>query len=183
LGKATRPASAKVAAGAAGRALDLLREVELGVTAELGRRQMFVKDLLALTPGTVIELERSAGAPIDVLVNGTLREGDTIVVSTMEGPVVTSIRALLTPPPNREMRVKSEYIHHETLSGAIGIKVRQPSPCSRPTTSPYDQSSSPHGWRYWCVVLPVCRSWRRISGAPSPARRCWWCRRRTTWKT
>jgi translation initiation factor 5B len=34
----------------------------------------------------------------------TLREGDTIVVSTLEGPVVTPIRALLTPPPNREMR-------------------------------------------------------------------------------
>jgi len=39
-----------------------------------------------------------------VLVNGRLREGDTIVVSTMEGPVVTTIRALLTPPPSREMR-------------------------------------------------------------------------------
>ena len=45
------------------------------------------------------------GHTVDVvLVNGTLREGDTIVVSTMDGPVVTTIRALLTPPPNREMR-------------------------------------------------------------------------------
>ena len=88
---------------------------------------------------TVLEVKvvEGLGHTVDVvLVNGTLKEGDTIVVSTMEGPVVTSIRALLTPPPNREMRVKSEYIHHETLSGAIGIKVRLPSPCSRPTTSP-----------------------------------------------
>jgi len=87
---------------------------------------------------TVLEVKvvEGLGHTVDVvLVNGTLKEGDTIVVSTMEGPVVTSIRALLTPPPNREMRVKSEYIHHETLSGAIGIKVRLPpvlvpsSPC------------------------------------------------------
>ena len=67
------------------------------------------------------------GHTVDVvLVNGTLREGDTIVVSTMEGPVVTQIRALLTPPPNREMRIKSEYLHHQSLQGAIGIKIVAP---------------------------------------------------------
>ena len=56
---------------------------------------------------TVLEVKviEGLGHTVDVvLVNGTLREGDTIVVSTMEGPVVTNIRALLTPPPNREMR-------------------------------------------------------------------------------
>jgi len=56
---------------------------------------------------TVLEVKaiEGLGHTVDVvLVNGTLREGDTIVVSTMDGPVVTNIRALLTPPPNREMR-------------------------------------------------------------------------------
>lgn len=106
---------------------------------------------------TVLEVKvvEGLGHTVDVvLVNGTLKEGDTIVVSTMEGPVVTSIRALLTPPPNREMRVKSEYIHHETLSGAIGIKVRLPSPCSH---SLQPLSSSPHGLRYCRVVLSADR--------------------------
>lgn len=78
---------------------------------------------------TVLEVKaiEGLGHTVDVvLVNGTLREGDTIVVSTMDGPVVTNIRALLTPPPNREMRVKSEYVHHQQLSGAVGIKIVAP---------------------------------------------------------
>jgi translation initiation factor 5B len=56
---------------------------------------------------TVLEVKAidGLGHTVDVvLLNGTLKEGDSIVVSTLEGPVVTSIRALLTPPPNREMR-------------------------------------------------------------------------------
>ena len=52
--------------------------------------------------------------------------GDTIVLSTMDGPVVTTIRALLTPPASREMRVKSEYIHHAEIKGAIGVKIVAP---------------------------------------------------------
>lgn len=56
---------------------------------------------------TVLEVKvvDGLGHTVDVvLVNGTLNEGDTIVVSTLEGPVSTSVRALLTPPPNMEMR-------------------------------------------------------------------------------
>lgn len=74
------------------RALDLLRDVELGVTAELGRRRMVVRDLLALTPGTVIELDRAAGAPIDVLVNGTLiARGEVVVIDEEFGIRITEI--------------------------------------------------------------------------------------------
>ena len=57
---------------------------------------------------TVLEVKaiEGLGFTVDVvLLNGTLREGDQIVVSTLEGPIVTNIRALLTPPPNREMRL------------------------------------------------------------------------------
>jgi translation initiation factor 5B len=64
------------------------------------------------------------GMTVDVLiVNGYLKEGDRAVFCTLDGPIVTEIRGLLTPPPSREMRIKSEYIHHKTVKGALGVKV------------------------------------------------------------
>ncbi len=64
------------------------------------------------------------GSTIDViLISGSISQGDKIIVSTSSGPVETTIRQILTPPPNRESRIKSEYIHHKTISGAIGIKI------------------------------------------------------------
>jgi flagellar motor switch protein FliN len=59
----------------------VLADVEMGVTAELGRCEMTVRELLALTPGAVIDLDRAAGAPVDVLVNGTLiARGEVVVI-------------------------------------------------------------------------------------------------------
>ncbi len=67
------------------------------------------------------------GTTIDViLVNGRLNVGDTIVLAGFNGPIVTTIRALLTPQPMREMRVKADYIHHETIKGSMGIKISAP---------------------------------------------------------
>ena len=64
------------------------------------------------------------GTTIDViLINGTLREGDRIVFLGFSGVIVTKIRALLTPHPLKEMRVKNEYLHFKEIHAAQGIKI------------------------------------------------------------
>jgi flagellar motor switch protein FliN/FliY len=76
----------------ANRSLDLLADVEMGVTAELGRTRMTVKELLALTPGSVVELDRTAGSPVDVLVNGTLvARGEVVVIDEEFGIRITDV--------------------------------------------------------------------------------------------
>ena len=75
---------------------------------------------------TVLEVKRieGLGTTIDViLINGTMHEGDTIVVCGVQGPIVTQVRALLTPHPMREMRVKGSYIHHKEIEAAQGVKI------------------------------------------------------------
>jgi translation initiation factor 5B len=75
---------------------------------------------------TVLEVKKieGHGTTIDViLVNGHLKEGDTIILTGFEGPIVTHIRALLTPHPMKEMRVKNEFIHHKLLHASMGIKI------------------------------------------------------------
>eukprot|EP01080_Neovahlkampfia_damariscottae_P002744 gene2744-4152_t len=64
------------------------------------------------------------GTTIDViLTQGKLREKDKIVICTLNGAVVTNIRALLTPQPMKELRVKGEYVHHKEIYAAQGIKI------------------------------------------------------------
>ncbi|GAB2282273.1 hypothetical protein Dimus_016822 [Dionaea muscipula] len=75
---------------------------------------------------TVLEVKviEGHGTTIDViLVNGVLHEGDQIVVCGMQGPIVATIRALLTPHPMKELRVKGTYIHHKEIKAAQGIKI------------------------------------------------------------
>ncbi|MCT9868471.1 flagellar motor switch protein FliN [Paenarthrobacter aurescens] len=61
--------------------LGLISSVEMALTVEIGRTRMSVRDALALEPGRVIELDRSAGAPADVLLNGRLiAHGEVVVV-------------------------------------------------------------------------------------------------------
>jgi len=74
----------------------VLADVEMGVTAELGRCRMTVRELLSITPGAVIDLDRAAGAPVDVLVNGTLiARGEVVVIDEEFG---IRISQLLTQP-------------------------------------------------------------------------------------
>lgn len=75
----TRPAGDDPAAAA--RGMDLLRSVPMEVTAEIGRTRMTISELLTLSPGTVVELDRPVGSPADVLVNGRLfARGEVVVV-------------------------------------------------------------------------------------------------------
>lgn len=71
----------------------------------LAKRLMFSEELQA----TVLEVKAlpGLGTTIDcILVNGTLREGDTMIVAGTDGPIVTQIRSLLMPQPMKELRVK-----------------------------------------------------------------------------
>ncbi|HTN99394.1 MAG TPA: FliM/FliN family flagellar motor switch protein, partial [Microthrixaceae bacterium] len=61
-------------------ALHRLADVEMLVTAELGRTRMNVSELLTLGPGSIIELDRAAGSPVDLLVNNTLIARGEVVV-------------------------------------------------------------------------------------------------------
>lgn len=72
--------------------MSLLHDVEMVVTAELGRTTMPVRELLALTPGMVVEIDRAAGAPIDLLVNGKLiAAGEVVVIDEEFGIRITEI--------------------------------------------------------------------------------------------
>uniref|UniRef100_A0AAV1TG49 Eukaryotic translation initiation factor 5B n=1 Tax=Peronospora matthiolae TaxID=2874970 RepID=A0AAV1TG49_9STRA len=93
------------------------------LTQERMAKSLAFVDILQCTVLEVKVIE-GLGTTIDtILVNGTLVEGSTIVVCTLDGPVVTSIRSLLTPHPMKEIRVKGEYIHHQKMKAAMGVKI------------------------------------------------------------
>jgi flagellar motor switch protein FliN len=67
-------------------AIDLLLDVTLQVTVELGRARMKIGEILGLRNGSVIELDRLAGEPADILINGTLiAKGEVVVVDEKFG--------------------------------------------------------------------------------------------------
>ena len=72
--------------------LQLLLDVPLQITAELGRATMKIEDVLKLGPGSIIELNKLAGEPVDLLVNGKLiAQGEVVVVDENFGVRITSI--------------------------------------------------------------------------------------------
>ena len=72
--------------------LGMLREVPLEVSAELGRARMSVSEILQLNVGSVVELDRTAGSPVDVVVNGSLiARGEVVVIDDEYGVRITEI--------------------------------------------------------------------------------------------
>jgi flagellar motor switch protein FliN/FliY len=72
--------------------IDLLLDINLQVTVELGRARMKIQEILALRNGSVIELDRLAGEPADILVNGTLiARGEVVVVDEKFGVRVIEV--------------------------------------------------------------------------------------------
>lgn len=72
--------------------LSRISNVEMALTVEIGRTRMAVRDLLALEPGAVVELDRSAGTPADILLNGKLiAHGDVVVVDQDYAVRITKI--------------------------------------------------------------------------------------------
>ncbi len=80
----------------AGRgSLDMILDVVLDATVELGRSRLSVRDILGLGPGSVVELDKLAGEPADLLINGKLlARGEIVVIDDDFGIRITEI---LTP--------------------------------------------------------------------------------------
>jgi flagellar motor switch protein FliN/FliY len=89
-------ATARPAMASSGRSeLGLLASVDTELSVVVGRSRMPIRDLLALDPGSVIELDRRPGDPVEVLVNGTLvARGEVVIV---EGEFGVRIVELVRP--------------------------------------------------------------------------------------
>ncbi len=74
------------------KALDLLMDIELPIVIELGRAQMSLKRILELGPGAIVEMDRLAGEPVDILINGkVVARGEVVVVDENFGVRILSL--------------------------------------------------------------------------------------------
>jgi len=86
------PAAPQAAAEYPQKNIEVLLDVPLEVVVELGKTEMQIKNILDIAPGSVVELERLAGEPVDILVNGKLvARGDVVVVDENFGVKLTHI--------------------------------------------------------------------------------------------
>lgn len=81
--------------------IEMLMDVKLPITVELGRNQLHVKEILGFGPGSIVELERLASEPVDLLVNGVLvARGEVVVIDDHFG---VRLSTLVSP----EERIRS----------------------------------------------------------------------------
>jgi flagellar motor switch protein FliN len=87
LPRLTEPATRKN-----GNGMELLLDISLPVTVELGRTRMMIRDILHLAPGSVLELNKLAGEPVDILINDkSIARGEVVVIDENFGVRLTSI--------------------------------------------------------------------------------------------
>ncbi|MFN9771202.1 MAG: flagellar motor switch protein FliN [Burkholderiales bacterium] len=87
-----QPLSGAAAAGAGRQDIDMILDIPVQLTVELGRTRIPIKHILQLAQGSVIELDALAGEPMDVLVNGCLiAQGEVVVVNDKFGIRLTDI--------------------------------------------------------------------------------------------
>jgi flagellar motor switch protein FliN/FliY len=93
----------QVSTGEVGSDLDLIMDIPVVLSMELGNTEIAIRNLMQLTQGSVVELDRFAGEPLDVLVNGTLiAHGEVVVVNDKYGIRLTDV----VSPSERIRRLK-----------------------------------------------------------------------------
>lgn len=98
-GEVAEAASAAVGGGSSApakkqnsRTIDFLMDVALQVSVEVGRTRMTINDLLQMGPGSVVELEKLAGEPLDIFINGkAVARGEAVIVNEKFGVRLTDI--------------------------------------------------------------------------------------------
>jgi len=82
----------ETAAGETPRNFELLLDIPLEVTVEIGRTRLAIRELLELGPGSVIELQKLAGETLDVLINGKpIARGEAVMVNDKFGVRLTDV--------------------------------------------------------------------------------------------
>lgn len=89
---AREPETEALAAGGPASSLDLILDITLPITVELGRTKMLIRDILALSPGSVLELDKLAGEPVEILVNDRpIARGEVVIIDENFGVRLTHI--------------------------------------------------------------------------------------------
>lgn len=92
VGDPSKKAGAVVVQDPESEKMELILDIPVSVTVEIGRTKMTIRNLLQLNQGGIVALDRLAGDPLDVLVNGTLvAHGEVVVVNDKFGVRLTDI--------------------------------------------------------------------------------------------
>ena len=82
----------ELSGGKSGQNLDMVMDIPITLSLELGHTRMSIRELLRLTQGSVVKLDRPGGDPLDILVNGCLvARGEVVVVNDRFGVRITDI--------------------------------------------------------------------------------------------